>query len=69
VNRGLGADLRLILGMLIPMLLVIGLIVAFCQSPTYWLVGLTLLIEIGCLLMVVSKVLSMMADPDGTPGS
>jgi len=64
-----GVDLRLILGMLMPMLLVIGLIISLVQSPSYWLVGLTLLVEIGCLVMVVTKLLTMLEDPDESPAS
>jgi hypothetical protein len=55
--------------MLAPMLLVIGLIIAFCQSPTYWLVGLTLAIEICFLFMIVNKILAIMDEPDETPES
>ncbi len=64
-----GVDLRLILGMLAPMLLVIGLIVSLVQGPTYWLLGLTLAIELCCLGLVVKQALAMMDEPDETTGS
>ncbi len=61
-----GVDLRLILGMLMPMLLVIGLIVSLAQSPSYWLVGLALVSILCCLGLVLTKLLALLEDPDET---
>jgi hypothetical protein len=60
VEALLGADLRLIYGMAAPMLLVIAVILALAVTPSYWLVGATLVLELSCLAFVVTKLLAML---------
>jgi hypothetical protein len=53
VERVLGADMRLIYGMAVPILMVCGLIVVLALSPATWLVVAVLVIEIALLAVVV----------------
>jgi protein-S-isoprenylcysteine O-methyltransferase Ste14 len=64
VERMLGADMRLIYGMLVPILMVCGLIVALAFTPSPWLVGLIVLFELLGLTLVVYGFMVMMRDED-----
>ncbi len=66
LDRALGSDLRLIYGVGMPMLLVIAGIIALALSPSYWLVGATLVVEIGCLGFVITKLMAMLDEPDAS---
>lgn len=59
-----GTDLRLIYGMAAPMLLVIAVIMALVLTPSYWLVGATVVLELCCLAFVVTKLLAMLDETD-----
>jgi hypothetical protein len=58
----LGADMRLIYGMLVPILMVCGLIIVLAFSPSAWLVGLIVLFELLGLALVVYGFMVMMRD-------
>lgn len=64
VESAVGADLRLLYGMLVPVLLVVGLILALVIGRTYWLVAAALIPEIALLLFIVVKILAMLDEPD-----
>ncbi len=65
VEATIGADMRLIYGMLVPMLMVFALIVPMVLAPSYWLVGLVLMFELCCLAFIVTKLLAMLDEPEG----
>ena len=62
VERMLGADMRLIYGMLIPILMVCGLLIMLALSPSAWLVGVIVLFEILGLALIVYGFMVMMRD-------
>jgi chromate transport protein ChrA len=62
VERVLGADARLLYGMLVPILMIVGLIVVLGLSPAAWLVAVIVGFEIAALLLVVRGLLEMMSD-------
>lgn len=58
----LGADARLLYGMAIPILMIVGLIMVLALSPAWWLVALIVVFEIAALALVVTGLLVMMSD-------
>lgn len=64
IESTLGADLRLIYGMLVPVLLIVGLIIALVVERSYWLVAAALIPEIACLGFIVMKIMAMLDEPD-----
>jgi hypothetical protein len=52
VERAVGADMRLLYGMLVPILMICGVIVVLALSPAVWLVAIILLLELGALAVV-----------------
>ena len=64
MERVLGADLRLVYGMAMPMLMIIGLIILLALGPTTWLVVGILLLEIAALGVIVTGVFGMMSGDD-----
>jgi hypothetical protein len=65
VERALGADVRLLYGMVVPILMVSGLIVLLALSPQTWLVIAVLLLEIAALGVVVTGFTGILNDDDG----
>lgn len=53
VEHLLGADMRLIYGMAVPILIVCGLIVILALSPAVWLVAAILALELAVLSVVI----------------
>ena len=64
VERGLGADMRLVYGILAPIVMVIGLIVVLALQPATWLVAVVVVAEIGALAVVITGLLGMMSTDD-----
>ncbi len=64
VESALGVDLRLLYGMLVPVLLIVGLIIALVLVRSYWLVAAALVPEIACLGLIVVKTMAMIDEPD-----
>jgi hypothetical protein len=64
VTRMLGADARLLYGMAVPLLMVVGLIVVLALSPATWLVAVIVVFEIAALALVVRGLLEMMSDEE-----
>lgn len=62
LESALGADMRLIYGVAIPMIVVVDLIVLLALSPTAWLVGLLMLVEITALGLVIFAFMKMLDD-------
>jgi hypothetical protein len=60
--RLLGADLRLVYGMALPILMVVGLVVLLALNPTTWLVVAIMLVEVAALAVIVAGLLEMMRD-------
>ncbi len=56
----LGADLRLIYGMAVPILMVTGLILLLALNPTTWMVVAVLLLELGACAVVIRGILAML---------
>jgi hypothetical protein len=67
VERAIGADFRLLYGMLIPILMICGLIVVLALSPQTWLVITVVVLEMAALGVVVTGFVTMLnEDEDDT---
>lgn len=64
VERTLGADMRLLYGMAVPILMIIGLIVVLALGPSTWLVIAVLVLELAALGVVMTGVIGMLSDGD-----
>jgi hypothetical protein len=64
VTNVLGADVRLLYGLAIPILLIVDLIVLLALDPTKWLVGAIVLVELAALGLVIGALFELMSDPD-----
>ena len=64
LERLLGADMRMIYGLLAPVLLICGVIIVLALKPSSWLVALTVVLELAALAFVVVKLLAMLGDAD-----
>lgn len=62
VERAVGVDVRLLYGMVVPILMVCGLIVLLALSPQTWLQIAVLLVEIAALGVVVTGFLGIVDD-------
>jgi hypothetical protein len=52
VERAVGADMRLLYGMLVPILMICGVIVVLALTPAVWLVASILVLELAALGVV-----------------
>jgi len=64
VERALGADMRLVYGMAVPILMIIGLIVILALSPSVWLVATIMVVELGALAVVMYGFAGMLNEPE-----
>ena len=61
----LGADLRLLYGMALPVLMIVGLIVLLALNPAKWAVAMVVVCEIAGLALIVRALYELMSDDDG----
>ena len=64
VERSLGADARLLYGMVIPILMVCGLIVLLALNPQTWLVIAVVVLEAAALGVVITGFLGMLNESE-----
>ncbi len=64
VERVLGADMRLVYGMAVPILMIVGLIVILALSPATWLVVSILILEAAALGVVIYGFTGLLNEPD-----
>ena len=64
VERTIGADMRLVYGLAVPILMVVGLIIVLALSPATWLVITILLVEVAALGVVLTGFLGMLNESD-----
>jgi hypothetical protein len=64
VEHAIAADMRLLYGMLVPMLFVCGVILLLVLNPSEWLVAAAVAAELLCLTLIVTKILAMLAETD-----
>jgi hypothetical protein len=64
VERMLGADMTLIYGMAVPILLIVGMIIVLALSPATWLVAAIVILEIAALAVVVIGFVGMLNEDD-----
>ena len=72
VERAVGADMRLLYGMLVPILMICGVIIVLALSPATWLVAIILVLEFGALAIVgygLAGMLNEPADDDADDGT
>ena len=69
MTRMLGADLRLLYGIGVPIAMVLGLIVVLALNPAKWVVGVIVVCEIAGLALIVTRLYAMMSDDDEAPAS
>jgi hypothetical protein len=62
MERVLGADMRLIYGFAVPVLMVVGLIVVLALRPETWLVVSVMVLECAALALVVAGILAMLKE-------
>jgi hypothetical protein len=64
VERVLGADMRLVYGMAVPILMIVGLIVILALSPAVWLVAAIVVLELAALGVVAYGFVGLLEEPD-----
>lgn len=64
VERLLGADLRLIYGMTVPILVIVGLVIVLALHPQSWIVAAIVVIEVAALGLVLTGIFGMLEDED-----
>lgn len=64
VERVLGADMRLVYGMAVPILVIVGLIVILALSPATWVVAAIVLLEVAALGVVIYGFMGLLNEPD-----
>jgi hypothetical protein len=62
MTRLLGADFRLICGIAMSLLMIVGLVVLLALNPTRWLVVAIVLVEVAALGVIVAGLLGLMRD-------
>ncbi len=62
VERELGADMRLLYGMLGPILVICGVIVGLVFSRSYWVVAGTVVLELAALGLIIVKLMAMLGE-------
>jgi hypothetical protein len=65
VERAVGADMRLLYGMLVPILMICGVIVVLALNPAVWVVAFIVALEIGALAVVGYGLAGMLGEPAG----
>jgi hypothetical protein len=60
----LGADIRLIYGLAVPVLLVVAAMLPMFFRPSYWLVGALMVLVVCCVAFIVTKVMAILDAPD-----
>ena len=60
MERVLGADMRLIYGFAVPVLMVVGLIIVLALRPETWLVVCVMVLECAALALVVAGIVAML---------
>jgi hypothetical protein len=64
MERVLGADMRLIYGFAVPVLMVVGLIIVLALRPETWLVVSVMVLEFAALALVVAGIVAMLNERD-----
>jgi hypothetical protein len=64
VEHVLGADMRLIYGMAVPIFMVVGLIIVLALSPGTWLVVAIVVMEVVALCVVLAGFMGMLNEPE-----
>jgi Na+-translocating ferredoxin:NAD+ oxidoreductase RnfD subunit len=60
MERVLGADMRLIYGFAVPVLMIVGLIIVLALRPETWLVVCVMVLECAALALVVAGIVAML---------
>ena len=63
MERAVGADMRLLYGMLVPILMICSVIIVLALSPAVWLVATILVLELGALAVVGYGLAGMLNEP------
>lgn len=63
-ERTLGVDMRLLYGMLLPILMICGLIILLALNPETWLVIAVVILECAALGVVVTGFIGMLNEDD-----
>ncbi len=70
IERLIGADMRLIYGAIVPMVLIVGLVVLLTlQSTSWWLVALVLVVESAAVGLVVFAFMKMLDEDNDEEAS
>lgn len=70
IERLIGADMRLIYGAIVPMVLIVGLIVLLTiSSSSWWLVALVLVVEFAAVGLVVFAFMKMLDEDNDEEAS
>jgi hypothetical protein len=64
LERRIGADMRLIYGMLVPILMICGLIILLALNPQTWVVIIVLVFELVALGVVITGFMGMLNESD-----
>jgi hypothetical protein len=63
VEHVLGADMRLIYGFAVPILMVVGLIIILALTPATWLVVTIVVMEVAAMGVVLTGFVGMLNEP------
>ncbi len=63
VERAIGADMRLLYGMAVPILMICGVIIVLALTPAVWLVAAIVVLELGALGVVGYGLATMLNEP------
>src|SRR5690242_13696193 len=72
VERAVGADMRLLYGMLVPILMICGVIIVLALNPATWLVVIVMVLELGAVAVVgygLAGMLNEAPDDDAPEGT
>jgi hypothetical protein len=64
IERAVGFDARLLYGMTVPILMIVGLIILLALTPQTWLVVAVLVLELGALGIVGVGLVGMLSEDD-----
>ncbi len=69
MTRMLGADLRLLYGIGVPIAMIVGLIIVLALNPAKWVVGVVVVCEVAGLALIITRLYAMMSDDEAPTSS
>lgn len=64
VTHLLGVDMRILYGMGVPILVIVGLVIVLALQPAEWLVGVILVVEVAALGLILKGIAEILNSAD-----